>query len=201
MRMLDSTRRIIVCLVATAGLAACGSQAPAVTGSPALSASSGAGAPSKAGPLPSTVPGSPGSAGPAPSPTVRTAPPETDEPRDLATPRGRELPLTVMRVGGLAGTADQVTVEPDGTAVLTGRGRQPVRSAMPATDLAELRRLLTDPAFAAAASPTGATGVCADGYRYRLRTPKLSVVTDDCSKSRTPAVGRVLALVVPLMNR
>jgi hypothetical protein len=205
MGMSDSTRRLLACLLLTLGVAGCD---PNTTATPASSVATAPASPSAGVALPTDPP--------ATSPVATTAPtttPATTKPAPggtTATPRStptataatdRSLPLTLTRTGGLIGAQDQVTISANGTAMVSRDGAAPVRSSMSGTDLAQLRRLLADPALTQPATPSRKPGVCNDGYRYGLRTPGYSVVVDDCGRSRQPAFDQILDLVLPLLKR
>jgi hypothetical protein len=186
MDMSDFPRRLLVCLLLTAGLAACGSPTPSENPPTVVSAS-----PSVVSASPSVVSVSP-SARPTPSSTAPAAP-ATSAP---TTPE-RALPLILSRSGGIAGVQDQVKIDPDGTATVTHRAGNPTTSRLSVAELAVLRRLLTDPALAREAKATSGTGVCADGFQYVLRTPTLSMKTTDCGRSNHPTLAKVISLVLP----
>jgi hypothetical protein len=189
MDMSDSPRRLLVCLLLTAGLAACGSpttgETPPIVASPVSS------------PPVVVVPSSA-----VPAPTTTSAEPPVTSTRASSTPttpatQDRALPLTLSRTGGIAGVQDQVEVDPDGTATVIRRGGTPATSTLSAADLAALRRLLTDPALAREAKVTAGNGVCADGFQYTLRTPSVTMKTDDCGRSDRPTLAKIISLVLP----
>lgn len=177
MDMSRSPRRLAVCLLMTAGLAACASPAsndnmPIVTTAPSES-------PAPSGVF-SEVPG---------SATATTSPPAA-----VAQP----FPLTLSRTGGIAGVQDQVKIDTNGTATVTHKSGKPTTTTLSATDLAALRRLLTDPALVREAKAADGSGQqCADGFQYDLRTPDLSMKTTDCGRSSHPTLAKVISLVLP----
>jgi hypothetical protein len=178
MDMSRSLRRLAVCLLMTAGLAACGSPAPN-DNMPIVTS------------VPSEAPASSGvfSEVPGDSPVPATSAP---------TAVGQPLPLTLSRTGGIAGVQDQVKIDTNGTATVTHRAGKPTTTTLSAEDLAALRRLLTDPALVREAKAAdGAGQQCADGFQYALRTPDLSVKTNDCGRSTHPTLAKVISLALP----
>jgi hypothetical protein len=99
------------------------------------------------------------------------------------------------------GVSVELTVAADGTALVTRDGARPAQTTLSAGDLAELRRLLADPALIREGTASRGPGVCSDGFQYRLRTPRVSVMTDDCGGRHRPAFAKILDLVRPLLNR
>jgi hypothetical protein len=204
MGMFDVTRRILVCLFVAAGAAGCAAGSSAgplpssVSLSPSLPASPAADSPIPAPPDPSApVPSSSLPSSPAPS-SPAPAPPSASSTRPVP-PSSRALPLTLTRSGGIRGASDEITVQPDGTAVVTRDGAQPVRTKLSPENLAALRTLVADPALVREGSR--GTTVCNDGYQYRLRTPSVLVTTNDCGARSRPALTKVIDLVRPLLNQ
>ncbi|MGX6606416.1 hypothetical protein ACWKSP_30455 [Micromonosporaceae bacterium Da 78-11] len=176
--MLDSTRRLLSCLLLTAAVGGCASGTPTVAAS---------------GTPVTTTPASPS----MPPTTV----PPTTAPTATATATGSPvLPLTFVRSGGIAGVQDQITIEADGTATVTRRDGRTVKSAVPAADLADLSRLLADPALPREANAAAKSSkVCSDGFRYELRTPAQRLKVDDCGEA-LPTLDQIRDLVLPLVN-
>ena len=161
---------------------------------------------------PPPVPASPASApasaaGPAPTgattPTrsrtataTATSKPATPRP---ATPATEAFPLTVSRQGGFAGVDDRVSIAADGSAVVTRRGGSPVRTSLPDSTMAELRRLLTSPDFARRSAPADRV-VCNDGYEYEFTSRTTTVTVSDCGNPHGATMDRLLALVARLLR-
>ncbi|MEV8510006.1 hypothetical protein AB0368_34985 [Actinoplanes sp. NPDC051475] len=103
----------------------------------------------------------------------------------------------MARRGGFAGVDDRATIAADGTAMVSRRGRAPVRTAVPAKTMAELRGLLNSPGFAHQAKPTA---VCNDGFEYEFVTPSSTTVVHDCGASQVAEVDRALAIVATLFK-
>jgi hypothetical protein len=177
MDMSEFPRRLAVCLVLTAGLAACGSPTTNET-------------------MP--IVASPPSEVPAPSSATFSQVPDTSAPTTTdPTTSAQPLPLTLSRTGGIAGVQDQVKIDPDGTATVTHRSGKPTTTRLSAPELAALRRLVTDPALAREAKAADGAGTCADGFQYDLRTPALSMKTTDCGRSNRPTLAKIITLVLP----
>lgn len=186
MDMYRSSRRLAVCLLLTAGLAACSSPAqnetlPTVTSVPSADVPSGA--PSEE---------------PEPGVTLSEVPGAGTPTSSAPTAVGQPLPLTLSRTGGIAGVQDQVKIDTKGTATVTNRAGKSTTTTLSAKNLAALRRLLTDPALVREAKAGDSTGQqCADGFQYDLRTPDLSMKTTDCGRSTHPTLAKVISLALP----
>jgi hypothetical protein len=181
--------RALLTVLIAAGVTGCSS-----TSAPSSPASFPVPVPSSPSPSPSASPtvspaGSP-TVSPAGSPTVSTSP---------VSPAGadRAFPVEVTRTGGIAGVDDRVTIGADGSVVTTRRGKQPVRSTVPASTVDELRRLVAEPGFT---RPSSGPGRCSDGYNYQIKTRSSTVAVQDCGGSHGPAVDRVLAIAVKLLT-
>ncbi|AEV83504.1 hypothetical protein ACWT_2938 [Actinoplanes sp. SE50] len=108
----------------------------------------------------------------------------------------RVFPLDFSRSGGFAGRSDRLHIDADGRMTVTRQGAGssgPV--AVDRTVLDALRQVLAtaDPI------PSASSGICADGYRYRISTPSWSVSTDDCAEHHE-SLDRALELLVPLLR-
>jgi hypothetical protein len=179
-----STARALLTILLTGGVMGC-----STTGTGDTSAGPVVLAPS--GPaIPASSPASP----PASSTAASPASPSAAKPSSPAA----AFPLVVSRTGGFAGVDDRVTIQADGSAVVTRRGQKPVHTSVPATETADLRKLLAapqKPAPAASGEP-----VCADGFHYEISSPALKAVVEDCGGPRAAAVSAVLGIATRLLN-
>jgi hypothetical protein len=105
-----------------------------------------------------------------------------------------------MRTGGIAGLEETLTVYEDGRVTFVGRNTESTSQVAP-DDLAELRRLLATPEFAALKTRYSALG--ADLFSYSIITGKggksQMVVTMDGAK-HPPILDQVLAELGKLMQ-
>jgi hypothetical protein len=136
----------------------------------------------------------PSSAGASPNAGAAPSSPATINPAPAAA-----LPLTFSRTGGFAGVDDQLTIAADGTVTVKRGSAAAPSTSLGAAKLAELNRLLADPALTGPTSPPAGRVVCSDGFVYRFRTPGWTLVTDDCAGHNQPAVQRVLQFLTPLI--
>ncbi|MFI7547020.1 hypothetical protein [Actinoplanes sp. NPDC049599] len=175
---------ILLAAVLLVGLAGCGHNDQPF-GLPSASASPSS---SPAGATPATS--APTASAPATSAPARTT---------TATP-AKAFPLTVTRRGGFAGVDDRVLITADGTAVVTRRGRPPVRSSLPTATMADLRQLLKAPELAGRAPRTEATVVCSDGYEYEIVSPTATTIVHDCDTPHGATLDRMLTIVGKLLE-
>ncbi|WIM98553.1 hypothetical protein ACTOB_002156 [Actinoplanes oblitus] len=110
------------------------------------------------------------------------------------------FPLTVTRRGGFAGVDDSVRIAADGSAVVTHRGRPPVRTAVSAATMAELRQLLAGPASTGRGTSSVSPAVCADGYEYEIVTGSATTAVHGCDTAHAIAQNPVLTLVAGLFE-
>jgi hypothetical protein len=109
--------------------------------------------------------------------------------------------LDFSRTGGFAGVDDHLSIAANGTVTVKRRSGAAKSTKLGAAKLAELNRLLADPALTGPTQPPASRGaVCSDGFVYRFQTPSWTQVINDCgSGSNRPAVQRVLKFVTPLI--
>ncbi|SCG53317.1 hypothetical protein [Micromonospora inositola] len=143
----------------------------------------------------------------APSPTAAATPtavasPITATPATPTTATTPGAPATAARVllvrtGGIAGTRETVTVEPDGRWARTDRAGSTRNGRLGPTDLDRLRQLLADPRLATEATAPADPGDCADAFAYRLtvNTRTTGYVDCDTGPDRPPATAAVVALL------
>ncbi|MFI7600033.1 hypothetical protein [Actinoplanes sp. NPDC049681] len=183
--MRKSHTSVVLAALLLTGIAGCKDDGRTSAASPA-SASPSASVSAPASPDASA----PGTSAPA---TSEAAAPQPSSPAADPT-----FPLTVARRGGFAGVDERATIAADGSAMVTLQGRAPVRKAVPAATLDELRRLLNSPDFARQAKPTA---VCNDGYEYEFASRSSTKVVHDCGASQGAAVDRTLAIAASLFKR
>ena len=140
-----------------------------------------------------------------PPPAGSVAPPGSPaEPGGRSAPPSSRaadvLPLEFRRTGGFIGADDRVSISADGVVTVSRKDVTGTPFTLDAARLAELRRLLTEPAPVEPASRPTKPAVCNDGYVYQIRTSSWSVATDDCSRQRRPALDPVLQLLVSLLR-
>lgn len=88
-------------------------------------------------------------------------------------------PVSLLRSGGIAGTRETVTVDPDGTWThATPRAR--TSGTLSADQRDRLTRMGADPALAAEAARPSATVTCADGYDVALTVGGTTVRWLEC---------------------
>lgn len=105
--------------------------------------------------------------------------------------------VVLTRSGGVAGRADTLTVEPDGTWRLVDRAGSLRTGQLTAGDLARLRQLTADPRLDREARRGPAAGVCADGFDYQLTAGGTQVRYVDCGTGDRPEVtAAVVALLL-----
>ena len=110
------------------------------------------------------------------------------------------FPLEISRTGGLVGINEQASISADGTVTVTRDGVAGTPRPLDENTFAELKQLLAEvPAAGPSPAPSN-TGVCADGYQYRLRTPSWSTTTDDCSLTGRSALAPVVQLLTSLLG-
>lgn len=161
--------------------------------------------PSASVPAPPSVPTPAGS---APAPTTSTAtvssaatPSVTPSTTTGTVGTGEAFPLTVSRRGGFAGVDDSVRITADGKAVVTRRGRPPVRTTLSAGTVAELRRLVTTPGLTGRApTRSGPSSVCNDAYEYEIVSPSATTSVRGCGTPHGAALNRLLAIVGDLLR-
>lgn len=129
-----------------------------------------------------------------------TDPPPAGRPAPPSSRAADVLPLELRRTGGFIGADDRVSISTDGVVTVSRKGATGTPFPLDAARLAELRRLLAEPAVTGPVSRPTARAVCNDGYVYQIRTPSWSVATDDCSRQRRPALDPVLQFLVPLLR-
>lgn len=135
---------------------------------------------------------------PAPASPIPTTP---DEGEPTAKPGSAAmLPLDFTRTGGFAGVDDHLTIAADGAVTIKRRSATAKADPLSAAKLAELQRLLADPALTSASQPpANRDAVCADGFIYRFRTPSWTLLLDNCGGTNRPAVERLLKFIAPLL--
>ena len=110
------------------------------------------------------------------------------------------LPLDFTRTGGFAGVNDHLSIAADGTVTIKRRSGAAKSTPLSTAKLAQLKRLLADPALTGPTQPPASRGtVCSDGFVYRFQTPSWTQVIDNCGKPNRPAVERVLQFVGQLL--
>ncbi|GIE82452.1 hypothetical protein Aph02nite_84020 [Actinoplanes philippinensis] len=115
-------------------------------------------------------------------------------------PTAAAFPLVVTRRGGFAGVEDRAEIAANGSVTVTSQSRPAAKTSLPAASVAELSRLVTSKDF------TGQAGrpelpACNDGYEYQVATPVSSVTVHDCGQPHAAPINRLLAIVVPLLNK
>ncbi|GAA4601030.1 hypothetical protein GCM10023107_55220 [Actinoplanes octamycinicus] len=157
-----------------------------------------------AAPAASVSPAAPSAAGPASVPAATGAATATAAASVTATataaPVGKAFPLTVTRRGGFAGVDDRVVIAADGSAVVTHRGKAPVRTSLSAGTMAELRQLLTAPEFTGRRTPSASPAVCADGFEYEIVSASVATAVHGCDAAHAIAQNPVLTLVAGLFQ-
>ena len=181
------------------GVAGCGDSEQPPTAPPPVSAPPASAPASTAGSAPSSP------APPASTPTrprtataTTTSTPATSRPA-TSTPATGAFPLTVSRQGGFAGVDDRVSITADGSAVVTRRGGSPVRTSLPDSTMAELRRLLTSADFARGSAPAERV-VCNDGFEYEFANRTTTITVTDCGNPHGATMDRLLAIVARLFR-
>jgi hypothetical protein len=110
------------------------------------------------------------------------------------------LPLDFTRTGGFAGVDDHLSIAANGTVTVKRRSGAAKSTKLSTAKLAELKRLLADPALTGPTQPPASRGaVCSDGFVYRFQTPSWTQVIDGCGGPTRPPVQRVLKFVAPLL--
>jgi hypothetical protein len=149
--------------------------------------------------LPSSAPAASASTTSAPSASLTPSGTATSAPSPESAP-AKAFPLTVTRSGGFAGVDDRVLIKADGSVVVTRQGQAPVRTTLPATTMADLRRLLTSPEFTGRTSSPDAAAVCNDGYQYEFTSPSGSATVQDCGTPHGATMDRMLAIVAKVLQ-
>jgi hypothetical protein len=130
--------------------------------------------------------GSPGSGAAAPATATATPAPAT------ATPA-----VALQRSGGIAGTRDAVTVQPDGSWRRTAKTGSPSTGTLSADQQARLARMAADPALHSEATRTVPEVECADGFDYQLTAGGTKVAWRECgSATKPPAVASGIAALL-----
>jgi hypothetical protein len=106
------------------------------------------------------------------------------------------LSVTITRTGGLAGVNQSIEINADGTWMYSDHRQAKNQNGRLTPDqLEQLRRLVTDPAFAAQLSrPTPTDVVCNDAFEYTVSVGGKSVAFSDCGDS-PPAVAAAISMV------
>ncbi|MEU4243927.1 hypothetical protein [Actinoplanes sp. NPDC026619] len=121
-------------------------------------------------------------------------------PAQSASAAAPMFPLTITRRGGFAGVDDRAEITADGATVVTRRGKPPVRGSLPADAMADLRQLLTAPAFTGRPTPTDSSPVCADGYEYEVTSPSATTSVHVCGVPEDAAPARMVAIAATLFS-
>ena len=106
------------------------------------------------------------------------------------------LSVTITRTGGFAGVNQSIEISADGTWLYQDRRQAKNQNGRLSPDqLEQLRRLVTDPAFAAQLGrPTPTDVVCNDAFEYMVGVGGKSVAFSDCGDS-PPAVAAAISIV------
>ncbi|KUL41342.1 hypothetical protein [Actinoplanes awajinensis] len=107
--------------------------------------------------------------------------------------------MDFSRSGGFAGLDERLHIDADGTATVTRKGRAGKPVQLTTTQLAALRKALSDPALDAPADAPADPRACADAFQYEIRTPSWRGSADDCNPG-TPAMQKVLSALTPLLQ-
>lgn len=108
-----------------------------------------------------------------------------------------DQPVVLQRSGGIAGSRDAVTVQPDGSWRRTAKTGAPSTGTLSADQRARLARMAVDPALRSEATRTVPESNCADGFDYRLTAGGTEVSWRECgSATRPPAVASGIAALV-----
>jgi hypothetical protein len=121
-------------------------------------------------------------------------------PAPAASAAAPVFPVTITRRGGFAGVDDRAQIAADGVAVVTRRGKPPVRGPVPAGTMADLRQLLTGPDFGGRPAPADSPAVCADGYAYEVAGPSASASFSGCGAPADAGAGLVAEIAATLFN-
>ncbi len=137
--------------------------------------------------------GSPGppSAGPTTSTGATTPTTSTG-----ATGTAAAEPVALQRSGGIAGSRDAVTVQPDGSWRRTAKSGSPRTGTLSAEQRDRLTRMAGDPALRSEATRTVPEIECADGFDYRVTAGGTKVAWRDCGSTKPPAVASGIAALL-----
>ncbi|PWR10656.1 hypothetical protein DKT69_28485, partial [Micromonospora sicca] len=105
--------------------------------------------------------------------------------------------VVLVRTGGIAGTRETLTVEPDGRWTRVDRAGGTRSGRLGPADLARLRKLTADPRLATETAATADPGDCADAFAYRLTvdTRTTGYVDCDAGPTRPPATSALVDLL------
>jgi hypothetical protein len=145
----------------------------------------------------------------APSPSGSPTASESPSPSAPGSPTPKESQkvefstVTVSRTGGIAGFNDVYVVTPDGTLTVETRTSPKATKRLTPAELAQLRALVTSPAFRAEAAGDVGAKNCADGFVYTVKTGSMRAGGMDCGQlaEKAPTLWKVITLVQAASRR
>jgi hypothetical protein len=102
--------------------------------------------------------------------------------------------VSLQRFGGIAGTRDEITVQPDGSWRRTARAGGTTTGTLTADRRDQLRRMAAEPMLRAEATRTVPESDCADAFDYSLTVGATRIAWRDCDTAMSlPATASRIA--------
>ena len=103
-------------------------------------------------------------------------------------------PLTITRTGGFAGVDESITLRADGSWSYSGsRGKPAAQGTLTPTELDQITRAVSDPAFPADVRPHRTEGTCNDGFTYSVTVGPETTSFEECGGNDRPLFTALLA--------
>jgi hypothetical protein len=103
-----------------------------------------------------------------------------------SAPERRAPVVSLQRFGGIGGTRDEVTVQPDGSWRRTARAGGATTGRLTADGRDQLSRMAAEPMLRAEAARTAPEPDCTDAFDYSLTVGSTRIAWRDCGPATKP---------------